>query len=113
MLLAVFAVAVQSVMREQFAVVAGEAAGMGLQRFARDVVERHAADSRMQSAEIFFQHLAADAHRFENLRPAVAAQGGNPHLGKDFQQPLVHRLNIIFLGGMVVELQFVPFHQVV
>ena len=40
-----------------------------------------------------------DAHRFENLRPAVALHGGDAHLAGHFNDALVGGLDVIFLGG--------------
>ena len=56
----------------------------------------HAADG---AREEFVNQFPVQPHGLEQLGGAVAAQGGNAHLGHDFKQPLVNGVDVV-AGGL-------------
>ena len=65
------------------------------QGFPRQHIQAHALDAGGRAREVALHHRLVQADGFENLRPAVTLQGGDPHFGKDFQQPLVDGLDVV------------------
>ena len=79
----------------------GEGVRVAHGSFARDHVDAHPADARGGPGEIFVDKFMAQADGLKNLRAAVALDGGDAHLGDDFDHALDHRLGVI-VGGFVV-----------
>ncbi len=67
--------------------------------FAGDPVEVNSADPRGGAGEIGIDHAAVQSDGFKNLCAAIAVQGGDTHLGHDFEQSLVDGFDKI-LGGI-------------
>ncbi len=53
-----------------------------------EILEVRALDAACGALEAHGDHFVAQAHDFEQLRTAVARNGGNAHLGHDLEQPL-------------------------
>ena len=68
------------------------------QGFPRQHIQAHALDAGGRAREVALHHRLVQADGFENLRAAVTLQGGDPHFGKDFQQPLVDGLDVVLQG---------------
>ena len=66
--------------------------------FAGDHVHAHAVEPAHGPREIAVDDLRAQPDGLENLCPAVALHRGNAHLRRHLDDPLVGRLDVIFLG---------------
>ena len=67
-------------------------------RFAGQHVEADALDARGGAGEIFVDQLLVQADGLEDLRAAIALQGGDAHLREGLQQALVDGLDEVLLG---------------
>ena len=65
---------------------------------AGDRVDPDAADPRRRPGEVLVDEVLREAERLEDLRAVVALDRGDPHLGDDLHEPLVHRLDVALLG---------------
>ncbi len=73
--------------------------------FARDDVEADAVDARGGPGEVFVDDGRMQADGFENLRAAVALDGGDAHLGDDLDHALDGGLDVILAGVLVVDVR--------
>ena len=73
-------------------------ARVAVERLAGHRVEADAAHARGGAGEVAVDHLLLHAHRLEDLRAGVGADGRDPHLGEDLQQALADRLDHALLG---------------
>ena len=72
----------------------GVGAGVVVERLAGDLLEADAADPRRGLVEVAVDELLAQADRLEDLRPAVALDGADAHLGHHLDDPLLDRLAV-------------------
>ena len=83
------------------------------QGIAGNGFQSDAADGADAGAEIGFQQTLGKSDALENLGTAVAADGGDAHLGHDLQQCFLHGLDVVGLGSLVVFLHLAAADQVV
>jgi hypothetical protein len=81
----------------------GVGAGVVVERLAGDLLEPHAADPRRGLLEVAVDERLAQADRLEDLRPAVALEGADAHLGHHLDDPLLDRLAVAIDGVGVVD----------
>ena len=60
------------------------------ENLAGDPVESQAAERGGCAGKTAINHFIPQPHGFEDLRPVVTAEGGDAHLGHDFEEPLFH-----------------------
>ena len=73
------------------------------QDLLRDHVRADAADARCGPAEVFVDHVLAQAERLEHLRAAIALQRRDPHLRGDLDHALGGGLDEVPAGRPVVD----------
>ena len=76
-----------------------EGIGMARERFTRDFADPDAADTGGRSRKEVLHERCFESHRFEDLRAAVGADGGDPHLRHDLEQAFLDRRDIVLDGG--------------
>ena len=64
-------------------------------RLARDDVDADAGQARRRPGEVLVDDVLVEADRLEDLRAAVALDGGDPHLGDDLHHALVEGLDVV------------------
>jgi hypothetical protein len=72
-----------------------ERAVMPLQHFGGDDVDADAADARRRPGEIPIDERLVEPDGLEDLRPAIALQRRDPHLGHHLEDALVERLDVV------------------
>ncbi len=72
-------------------------------RLLGDDVEADPADPGERAREVAVDHVLVEADGLEDLRPAVALERRDPHLGHDLEDPLVQRLDVVLDGRPVVD----------
>ena len=73
-------------------------ARVAVERLARDRVETHSLDPRGRAREVSVDDLLLDPDDLEDLRARVGADGRDPHLGEDLQEPLADCADHALLG---------------
>src|SRR5215210_1625269 len=71
-----------------------ERVAVALGRLAVEVGELEAADPRDRAREVAVDDPVPEADRLEDLRPAIALDGGDAHLRAHLQQPLAERRHV-------------------
>ena len=69
--------------------------------FARNDVQADAADARGGAGKVLFDDGGMQADGLENLRAAVALDGGDAHLGNDLDHAFDRGLDVILAGLLV------------
>src|SRR5690606_35096324 len=64
-------------------------------RLLADLRDARAADSGCGTREVLVDELLIETQRFEDLRPAIALQGRDAHLGEDLQQPPTDPVDVV------------------
>ena len=77
------------------------------------LLKPYAVDRRRHSAEVSVAQFLAQAHSLEYLCAAIGANGADAHLAHHLEQALAYGLDIIGLGGGVVELYLFLLHKVI
>ena len=67
-----------------------------------DILDRDAAHAGDGVRKVFVHDLFRDAQRFKNLAARVGLDGGNAHLGRDFDNAREDGLVVILDGGIVI-----------
>ena len=67
-----------------------------------DILDRDAAHAGDSVRKVFVHDLFRDAQRFKNLAARVGLDGGNAHLGRDFDNAREDGLVVILDGGIVI-----------
>ena len=73
---------------------------LGLIRF--QIAEARALNAAGGILEAQLHHLVAQADDFEQLRAAIAVDGGDPHLGDDLVQALADALAVVLHQGRII-----------
>ena len=85
-----------------------EGLAVALGGLARDLAQADALHLGMRAGEILAHEARLEAHRVEDLRPAIGLVGRDAHLGHHLQDALVDRLDVALLrllqGELLVEL---------
>ena len=68
-----------------------------------DALKVRSFDAGGSAGEVFIHHLLGQADAFENLRPKVTLNRGDPDLGGHLDNPLGRRLHEVFAGGVVID----------
>ena len=82
----------------------------GIMRYG---LEANAAHGAYVGAEVSLQEALAQADALEYLGAAVGAYGADAHLGHNLEEALLHRLDVVGLGSLVVLLYLAALHEVV
>ena len=72
-------------------------------RFTGHLGEADAADRRLGLGEVLVDERRAEADGVEDLRAAIGLEGGNAHLRHHLEDALVHRLDVVGVGGGLVQ----------
>ena len=67
-----------------------------------DFLKSHSSDGRNFRSEIGFQQIFAESDTFEDLGSPVAPDGGDTHFCHDFEESLLHRLDIVGFCRLVI-----------
>ncbi len=63
-----------------------------------ELVKTDTAESGRDASETALDHLVGQPDRLEHLRPAIAIDRSDAHLGHDLEQPLLQRVDVVLLG---------------
>ena len=91
----------------------GEALVVQGNRIGCDLLQADTADVAGDTSEVAIHQVTAQADRLEQLGSTVATDRADTHLAQYLLQALADRLDIVLLGGVVVELDLLLAHQVV
>ena len=76
-------------------------------------LQTYTSNRRDLRSEIGFEQTLRQTYRLEYLRPTIRTNGRDTHLRHDFQQSLLHRLDIIGFGSIIILLHFLTLHQII
>ena len=76
-------------------------------------IQSYAADGAHRGAEVALQQPLAQSDALKYLRAAIAADGRDTHLGHDFEESFLHRLDVVSLCRGIVLLYLSTLHEVV
>ena len=78
-----------------------------------DGLQADTADGAHLCTEVSLQETLAQTDALENLRTTIATDGRDTHLSHNLKQALLHSLDVVLLGCMVVLLNLASLHEVV
>ena len=78
-----------------------------------DGLEFDTADGAHLSSEIALQEALAQTDAFEDLGTTIASDGRDTHLSHDLEQALLHSLDVVLLGCMIILLNLSLLYEVV
>ena len=80
---------------------------------AGDGLKTNTADGAYLCSEIVLQQTLAQTDALEDLGSAIAADGGDSHLGHNLEQAFLHSLDVVLFGCVIVFLYLALLYQVV
>ena len=110
---AIFSPVELSVVRQESLVFGTERLFVHLHCIQSDFLKSHTSNGGYFSSEIGFQQVLAESDAFKDLGSPITSDGGNTHLRHDFEESLLHRLDIVGFGRWVILLNLMLSHQVV
>ena len=113
MLDAVLAIVELSHAGQEVELLGGEGLVVQQDGVAGDGLKTYTADGAYLGAEIVLQQTLAQTDALEDFGTTIASDGRDTHLSHNLEQALLHSLDVVLLGCMVILLNLSLLYQVV